>query len=164
MILFRDLHIPFAYLHPTHLLCLALAHFARAIFFTRTNFANHLRYHVILMHGYTTPCTTAQFVISSYLSRRVFDTFMSSFSILSRTLCPRTTSRCTFLKPILAFSLLSSSLKTSSSSVRFIMTDSNQGGDPSKKTYHKKATGNALTTVKNHSKDDELKLYGSAFW
>lgn len=38
-----------------------------------------------------------------------------------------------------------------------------QGGDPSKKTYHKKATGNALTTVKNHSKDDDLKLYGSAF-
>ncbi|KAH8731096.1 hypothetical protein GQ44DRAFT_605013 [Phaeosphaeriaceae sp. PMI808] len=38
-----------------------------------------------------------------------------------------------------------------------------QGGDPSKKTYHKKATGNALTTVKNHSKEDDLKLYGSAF-
>ncbi|KAH7388611.1 hypothetical protein BKA66DRAFT_54685 [Pyrenochaeta sp. MPI-SDFR-AT-0127] len=38
-----------------------------------------------------------------------------------------------------------------------------QGGDPSKKTYHKKATGNALTTAKNHSKDDELKLYGSCF-
>jgi hypothetical protein len=44
------------------------------------------------------------------------------------------------------------------------MTDTNQGGDSSKKTYHKKATGNALTTVKNHSKDDDLKLYGSAFW
>ncbi|CAN9161835.1 unnamed protein product [Alternaria sp. RS040] len=38
-----------------------------------------------------------------------------------------------------------------------------QGGDSSKKTYHKKATGNALTTVKNHSKEDDLKLYGSAF-
>ncbi|KAF2833192.1 hypothetical protein CC86DRAFT_365150 [Ophiobolus disseminans] len=38
-----------------------------------------------------------------------------------------------------------------------------QGGDPSKKTYHKKATGNAWTTVKNHSKEDDLKLYGSAF-
>ncbi|KAF1841130.1 uncharacterized protein K460DRAFT_371121 [Cucurbitaria berberidis CBS 394.84] len=37
------------------------------------------------------------------------------------------------------------------------------GGDSSKKTYHKKATGNALTTVKNHSKDDDLKLYGSCF-
>jgi len=44
------------------------------------------------------------------------------------------------------------------------MTDTNQGGDSSKKTYHKKATGNALTTVKVHSKEDELKLYGSAFW
>lgn len=44
------------------------------------------------------------------------------------------------------------------------MTDTNQGGDPSKKTYHKKATGNALITVKHHSKEDELKLYGSAFW
>jgi hypothetical protein len=48
--------------------------------------------------------------------------------------------------------------------VRFKMTDTNQGGDSSKKTYHKKATGNALTTVKNHSKEDDLKLYGSAFW
>jgi len=44
------------------------------------------------------------------------------------------------------------------------MTDTNQGGDPSKKTYHKKATGNAWTTVKNHFKEDDLKLYGSAFW
>ena len=47
---------------------------------------------------------------------------------------------------------------------RLTMTDTNQGGDPSKKTYRKKATGNALTTVKNHSKDDDIKLYGSAFW
>jgi glutathione S-transferase len=44
------------------------------------------------------------------------------------------------------------------------MTDRNQGGDPSKKTYHKKATGPALTTAKSHSKDSDLKLYGSAFW
>jgi glutathione S-transferase len=48
-------------------------------------------------------------------------------------------------------------------SVRFKMTDTNQGGDDSKKTYHKKATGLASTTVKNHSKEDDLKLYGSAF-
>jgi hypothetical protein len=33
-----------------------------------------------------------------------------------------------------------------------------------KKTYHKKATGDALNTVKWHSKEDELKLYGSCFW
>lgn len=44
------------------------------------------------------------------------------------------------------------------------MTDANQGGDPTKKTYHKKATGNALITVKSHSKEEELKLYGSCFW
>ena len=56
---------------------------------------------------------------------------------------------------------LSSVLFTSSSST---MTDMNQGGDPSKKTYHKKATGNALTTVKNHAKEEDLKLYGSCFW
>lgn len=43
------------------------------------------------------------------------------------------------------------------------MTDRNQGGDATKKTYHKKVTGNALATVKSHSKDDDLKLYGSAF-
>ena len=32
------------------------------------------------------------------------------------------------------------------------------------KTYHKKATGNALNTVKKHCKENELKLYGSCFW
>ena len=32
------------------------------------------------------------------------------------------------------------------------------------KTYHKKATGVALNTVKKHLKDNELKLYGSCFW
>lgn len=44
------------------------------------------------------------------------------------------------------------------------MTDTNQAGDPSKKTYHKKATGAALATVKAHSKEDDLKLFGSCFW
>lgn len=44
------------------------------------------------------------------------------------------------------------------------MTDTNQGGDSSKKTYHKKATGNALATVKDHAKDEDLKLFGSCFW
>ena len=33
-----------------------------------------------------------------------------------------------------------------------------------KREYHKKATGNALNTVKNHSKENDLKLYGSCFW
>ena len=33
-----------------------------------------------------------------------------------------------------------------------------------KKTYHKKATGIALNTVKKHAKDQDLKLFGSCFW
>lgn len=32
------------------------------------------------------------------------------------------------------------------------------------KTYHKKASGNALATAKKHSKDHDLKLFGSCFW
>ena len=32
------------------------------------------------------------------------------------------------------------------------------------KTYHKRATGAALATVKKHAKDHELKLIGSCFW
>lgn len=32
-----------------------------------------------------------------------------------------------------------------------------------KKSYHTKATGKALETVKNHSKDNDLKLFGSCF-
>jgi glutathione S-transferase len=32
------------------------------------------------------------------------------------------------------------------------------------KTYHKKASGNALATVRMHSKEDGLKLFGSCFW
>lgn len=36
--------------------------------------------------------------------------------------------------------------------------------NPNQKAYHKKATGAALTTVKKHSKEHELKLYGSCFW
>ena len=36
--------------------------------------------------------------------------------------------------------------------------------DKQQKTYHKKATGNALITVKKHAKDHDLKLYGSCFW
>lgn len=35
---------------------------------------------------------------------------------------------------------------------------------PDQKTYHKKATGAALNTIKKHSKDHELKLFGSCFW
>lgn len=32
------------------------------------------------------------------------------------------------------------------------------------KTYHKKASGAALVTVKKHSRETDLKLYGSCFW
>lgn len=42
--------------------------------------------------------------------------------------------------------------------------DANQNNDPTKKTYHKKATGKALETVEKHSQDHELKLFGSCFW
>lgn len=41
--------------------------------------------------------------------------------------------------------------------------DANQGGDASKKTYHKQATGEAWKTVQAHSKEHDLKLYGSCF-
>jgi len=41
------------------------------------------------------------------------------------------------------------------------MSDKNKNGQ---KTYHKKATGQALTTVKKRSKENELKLFGSCFW
>jgi hypothetical protein len=40
-----------------------------------------------------------------------------------------------------------------------------QAGDQEKqKTYHTKATGQALETVKKHSGENELKLFGSCFW
>lgn len=41
------------------------------------------------------------------------------------------------------------------------MSDQNQA---QQKTYHKKATGLAAWTVKKHSKECDLKLYGSCFW
>jgi len=42
--------------------------------------------------------------------------------------------------------------------------DANQGGDAKKKTYNKKATGEALKTAEAHSAEKDLKLYGSCFW
>jgi hypothetical protein len=41
--------------------------------------------------------------------------------------------------------------------------DANQGGDATKKTYHKQATGLAWETVQAHSAEKDLKLYGSCF-
>lgn len=46
-------------------------------------------------------------------------------------------------------------------SINFRMMSDNANSD--KKTYHKKATGLALTTVKKHSKEHDMKLYGSCF-
>lgn len=47
-------------------------------------------------------------------------------------------------------------------------TTSPQGGEADgkkrQKTYPKKASGQALQTVKRHSKPNELKLFGSCFW
>jgi len=43
------------------------------------------------------------------------------------------------------------------------MTNTNQGGEASKKSYHKKATGTALATVRDHTMEEDLKLYGSCF-
>lgn len=42
--------------------------------------------------------------------------------------------------------------------------DANQNGDDKKKTYHKKATGEALKTADKHAAEHELKLFGSCFW
>ncbi len=41
--------------------------------------------------------------------------------------------------------------------------DPNQGGDSTKKTYHKQPTGEALKTADAHSAEHDLKLYGSCF-
>lgn len=41
--------------------------------------------------------------------------------------------------------------------------DPNQGGDATKKTYHKQATGEARKTADAHALEHDLKLYGSCF-
>jgi len=41
--------------------------------------------------------------------------------------------------------------------------DANQNGDANKKTYHKKATGEALKTAEKHEVEHDLKLFGSCF-
>ncbi|TKA28659.1 hypothetical protein B0A50_02986 [Salinomyces thailandicus] len=41
--------------------------------------------------------------------------------------------------------------------------DPNQGGDATKKTYHKQPTGLAWQTAQDHSNTNTLKLYGSCF-
>ena len=135
--------------------------------------------YVILMHAKNTnnphhsTCKVVYEILpASYPEFNTPPLFMNPVSKLLRTLPCRLPSPCThhstFSKSTSCLSLSSfqtqSSLRITSVPARYKMTDTNQGGDPSKKTYHKKATGNALTTVKNHSKEDDLKLYGSAFW
>lgn len=43
------------------------------------------------------------------------------------------------------------------------MASSDEQSSQEKKSYHTKATGHALATVKKHSKEQTLKLYGSCF-
>lgn len=61
-----------------------------------------------------------------------------------------------------------SNLKTltiyTSRSLSILPSMSENADSNPQKTYHKKATGAALNTVKKHSKDHDLKLYGSCFW
>lgn len=78
----------------------------------------------------------------------------------SRALCPwRPTSQRIFLpahhsvsRPFASSALLLDA-----------MSDKKQQPDQ-KKTYHTKATGKALETVKKHSAENDLKLFGSCFW
>jgi hypothetical protein len=108
---------------------------------------------------YLLPSCSYSLVISMYIITQVMHRTSRSFSLPGLLPILKSLKHQHFLP-----SSTSPRISWALGSVRFNMTDTNQGGDPSKKTYHKKATGNALTTVKNHSKEDDLKLYGSAFW
>jgi hypothetical protein len=46
----------------------------------------------------------------------------------------------------------------------FRATSTDSKSPSQQKNYHKRATGSALQTVKEHSKDGDLKIYGSCFW
>lgn len=54
--------------------------------------------------------------------------------------------------------------RTHSSSNTGKMSYTNESKSQEKKSYHTKATGAALATVKQHSKEHSLKLYGGCFW
>jgi hypothetical protein len=54
--------------------------------------------------------------------------------------------------------------RTSFSSTTANMSDANENTQKEKKSYHTKATGAALATVKKHSKEHSLRLYGGCFW
>jgi hypothetical protein len=55
-------------------------------------------------------------------------------------------------------------LRGSNSRKKLITLFSSMTDSVKQKTYHKKASGSALATVRKHSKDHELKLFGSCFW
>jgi hypothetical protein len=59
---------------------------------------------------------------------------------------------------------LEESDRVKKNSVQRYMLKEEKQKKKTQKTYHKKATGAALATVKKHSKDHELKLFGSCFW
>ncbi|RFU30015.1 hypothetical protein B7463_g6318, partial [Scytalidium lignicola] len=46
---------------------------------------------------------------------------------------------------------------------RYLMKMEKEEKKTQAKTYHKKASGNALVTVRKHTKENDLKLYGSCF-
>jgi hypothetical protein len=54
--------------------------------------------------------------------------------------------------------------RKSFSSTTTKMADTDENAQKEKKSYHTKATGAALATVKKHSKEHNLKLYGGCFW
>lgn len=61
--------------------------------------------------------------------------------------------------------LTKNTLPISATALRFtVMTDGTNGKQSENKTYHEKATGNALKTAENHSQEKVLKLYGGCFW
>lgn len=136
---------------------------------TRCLRIRHLDVHRSTTSRYSPPSSSLPDYFCEPVTLNTLWQFMYSVRLL-RTAC-RAYPHCTisvnssksssYLKS--SFRLISNPHLTSFT-VQYKMTDRNQGGDASKKTYHKKATGNALTTVKTHSKDNDLKLYGSAFW
>ncbi|KAH6719043.1 hypothetical protein DL95DRAFT_385490 [Leptodontidium sp. 2 PMI_412] len=58
---------------------------------------------------------------------------------------------------------LSESDRVKKNSIQRLTMKKDKEEKKTQKTYHKKASGNALTTVRKHSKENELKLFGSCF-
>lgn len=49
-------------------------------------------------------------------------------------------------------------------SIQRFATMASQNGTKTQKTYHKKASGEALKTAEAHDAEHELKLFGGCFW